>query len=85
MMQFPHKDNQQLNGNNIVINLNSEIQNIDNRSCDSHEENNDHQCQCYCGKVFNWYRDLNTHHRTCHDESIPDINDSLLADGDEVI
>ena len=50
---IPHKDNQQPNGNNIVVNLNNEIGNIDNRSYDPHEQNNDHQCQCYWGKDFN--------------------------------
>ena len=81
---IPHKDNQRPDGNNIVVNLNNEIRNIDNRSYDPHEQNNDHQCQCYCGKVFNSYRGLNTHRRTCYVGSIPDINDFLLAKGDEV-
>ena len=81
---IPHKDNQRPDGNNIIVNLNNEIRNIDNRSYDPHEQNNDHQCQCYCGKVFNSYRGLNTHRRTCYVGSIPDINDFLLAKGDEV-
>ena len=67
---IPHKDNQRPDGNNIVVHLNNEIRNIDNRSYDPHEQNNDHQnndhqYQCYCGKVFNTYRGLNTHRRTC--------------------
>ena len=41
---IPHEDNQQPNGNNIVVNLNNEIWNIDNRSYNPHEENNGHQC-----------------------------------------
>ena len=82
--EIPHNDNQRPNGNNIVVNLNNEIQNIDYRSYDPHEQNNDHQCQCYCGKVFNSYRGLNTHRRTCYVRSIPDINGFLLAEGDEI-
>ena len=34
---IPHKDNQRSNGNNIVVSLNNEIRNIDNRSYDPHE------------------------------------------------
>ena len=83
--EIPHNDNQRPNGNNIVVNLNNEIQNIDNRSYDTHEQNNDHQCQCYCGKFFNSHRDiLNAHRRTCYVGSIPNINDFLLAEEDEV-
>ena len=48
-------DNQQPNGNNIVVYLNNEIQNIDNINYEPHEENNGHRCQCYCGRVFNSY------------------------------
>ena len=81
---IPHKDNQQPNGNNIVFNLNKEIRNIDNGSYEPHEQNNDHQCQRYCGKVFNSQRALNTHSRTCYVRSILDIDDFLLAEGNEV-
>ena len=83
MMQL-HKDNQQPNGNNIAVNFNNEMRNIDNRSYNLHEQNNDHQCQFYHGKVFNLCGGLNIHHRTCYVGSIPDINDFLLAEGDEV-
>ena len=83
MMQL-HKDNQQPNGKSIVVNLNNEMRNIGNRSYDLHEQNNDHQCQFYHGKVFNLCRGLNTHHRTCYVGSIADINVFLLAEGDEV-
>ena len=58
---IPYKDNQRPNDNNMVVNLNNEIRNIDNRSYDPHGQNNDHQCQCYCGNVFNWYRSSDTH------------------------
>ena len=79
MMQL-HKDKQQPNGKNIVVNLNNEMRNIDNRSYDLHEQNNDHQFQFYHGKVLNLCRGLNTHHRTCYVGSIPDINVLLLAE-----
>ena len=76
----PHKE--QLNFSNIVANLNNKIRNIDKRSYNPHEQNND--VQCYCGKIFNLYRGLNTHRRTCYVGSIPDINDFALAEGNEV-
>ena len=50
---IPHEDNQQPKGNNIVVSLNNEIRYIDNRSYNPHEEENEHSCQCYCGRVFN--------------------------------
>ena len=63
---IPYEDNQQPKGNNIVVSLNNEISYIDNRSYNRHEEENEHSCQCYCGRVFNSYRGLNAHRRTCY-------------------
>ena len=58
------------------------MRNIDNSSYDPYGQNNDRRCQCCCGRVFNSY--MNAHRRTCYVGTIPDINDFLLAVGDDV-
>ena len=73
-----------MNGNNIEVNLNNEIENIDNETYDPHKENNNHRLQCYCDNAFNSQRGLNTHCRTCSVATISGINYFLLAERDDV-